>query len=217
MRENKPITEKTSITAQRLLNLYRQAHTIDGGWAVVNNIFVRDANAGVIAELIKLPNGNKLSEHIKNLRDGKTPMNGIERELMPYGGMMDLRLRVEQISDSDLQTLSEALSEFQSDPEHINQIRALPFVQSFGDKWIVGVRAALTGRDDLLEQWNHVATAARAYELWNHAYAIMTPPISERARAQIQAELSEFETYLPMFGEDGEKLLVKLRTFISSM
>jgi hypothetical protein len=41
--------------------------------------------------------------------------------------------------------------------------------------------------------------------------------MSERARAQIQAELPEFETYLPMFGDAGRDLLRRLREFVSSV
>jgi hypothetical protein len=41
--------------------------------------------------------------------------------------------------------------------------------------------------------------------------------LSERVRAQVQADMPDYETYLPMFGDAGTELLAKLRTFISSM
>ena len=56
-----------------------------------------------------------------------------------------------------------------------------------------------------------------AYRLWDMANEIIANPISDRARAQVQADMPEYETYLPMFGDAGAELLAKLRTFISSM
>ena len=81
--------EKASVVAQKLLNLYRQEHVIFGGWAAVNQVFVDEATPDVLRELRDLPTGKNLIRHIENLRSGKTPMDSIERELLPYGGMMD--------------------------------------------------------------------------------------------------------------------------------
>lgn len=44
---------------------------------------------------------------------------------------------------------------------------------------------------------------------------MLNQPLSERAHAQLQADMPEYETYLPMFGDAGEELLHKLRAFIS--
>ncbi len=209
--------ESTSIIAQRLLNLYRQAHVINGGWSAVNQVFVKEADDAIFAELEKLPGGTKLSAHIKNLKSGKTNMNQIDRELMPYNGMMDSDIKAVQISAKDLQELENALTDFQPDEEHIDKIKNLSIVQSFGEKWVKGVHGALLNNPDLLSRWNEVSQTARAYDLWNKAYAILTPPISERSRAQAQADLSEYETYLPMFGDEGTKLLARIRTFVSSI
>lgn len=209
--------ELTSIIAQRLLNLYRQAHVINGGWSAVNTVFAAEADEEVLTELQKLPGGPKLVIHIKNLKSGETAMNQIDRELMPYSGTMDNSVKVTQISNNDLKELQTALSNFQSDEEHIDKIKNLSFVQSFGENWAKGVRGALLDDPNLLLKWDEVSKTARAYELWNKAYAVLTPPISDRARAQAQAELSEYETYLPMFGEEGTKLLARIRTFVSSM
>ena len=33
------------IVAQRLLNLYRQAHVIEGGWTAVNRVFISESDA----------------------------------------------------------------------------------------------------------------------------------------------------------------------------
>jgi len=52
---------------------------------------------------------------------------------------------------------------------------------------------------------------------WNTANELLANPLTERSRAQLQADLPEYETYLPMFGEEGTKLLEKLRNSISSL
>jgi len=210
--------EKSSIIAQRLLNLYRQAHVISGGWAAVNRVLLAEADSPVLEELMKLPNGGKLAAHIKNLQSGKTPKDSIERELMPYGGLMDRAVvKGASVSNADLKELEKALANFQPDEEHIEKIRNLPMVQSFGEKWISGVRAAIAGHPELVEKWRQVQQASRAYELWNRGYAMLEPPVSDRACAEIQADLSEYETYLPMFGEEGTKLLARLKSFMSSV
>ena len=79
---------KASTVAQKLLNLYRQAHVIIGGWGALNPIFIEEATPDVISELSNMPTGKMLVKHIENLRSGKTPMNTIDRDLLPYGGMM---------------------------------------------------------------------------------------------------------------------------------
>ena len=79
---------KASATALKLLNLYRQAHVIVGGWTALNPIFIAEANDDVLKELRELPTGKNLVQHIENLRSGKTQMDSIDRDLLPYGGMM---------------------------------------------------------------------------------------------------------------------------------
>ena len=54
----------------------------------------------------------------------------------------------------------------------------------------------------------------RAYHLWDMASQIVSQPMTERTRAQIQADMPEYETFLPMFADAGKKLLEKLRTFM---
>lgn len=209
--------ERNSIVAQRLLNLCRNAHVIEGGWAAVNRVLMDEADDAVIEAGLKLPNGWRMAKHIQNLRSGKTPMDTIERELIPYGGAMEVAVMAAKISGEDFEELKAALMDFQPTQEDLDKIKSLTFVKSFGENWLSGVRGALVNMSELSEKWQQVYQAARAYELWNRAHAIMTPPVSERAQAEVQAELSEYETYLPMFGDDGKKLLSRLRAFVSSI
>ncbi|MDR1206880.1 MAG: hypothetical protein LBK26_00490 [Rickettsiales bacterium] len=214
--------EKNSIIAARLLNLYRSAHVIDGGWRAVNAVFISDANADVLEELKKLPNGGKLAQHIRNLQDGKTPVNSISHELMPYGGMMESAPvdgddAPTGISDDDLKEIESALENFKPDQEHLDAIRGLPSVRQFGDRWLAGIRVTIAGRPDLLDKWRIVYSADRAFSLWSRANEILSWTPSARTRAEVQADMPEYETYLPMFGDAGKEMLVKLRAFISSM
>ena len=204
--------------AQRLLNLYRQAHVIDGGWAAVNKVFIAESNdSGVITELEALPTGKKLVAHINNLRSGKTPMDSIDKDLLPYGGLMTGTGTNVSLSKEDTNLLKQALDKFQPTPEDLNKIKQLPFVQKFGDNWIEDVKSAIAFDQALLSKWNTVAQTDKAYRIWDSAKELLSETLTERNRAQIQADMPEFETYLPMFGDQGKEMLAKLRTFMSSL
>lgn len=207
---------KASVVAQKLLNLYRQEHVIIGGWAAVNPIFVNESNADVIAELGTLPTGKMLIQHIENLRSGKTSMDSIDRDLLPYGGLMAQSELTVPLTDTQISDLEYALNNFTPDQDGLDRIQNMPIVQKFGDQWIPAIRAALVARPNLVEKWDMVTQTYQAYHLWNAASTLVNEPISERARAQLQADMPEYETYLPMFGDAGIQLLTKLRAFIST-
>lgn len=207
---------RPSIVAQKLLNLYRQQHVIFGGWHAVNQIFVNEADEDVMAELPNLPTGKMLAQHIENLRSGKTSMDSIDIELMPYGGLMGESVPSIHLSDDQISQLENALNEFVPDADGLAKIQSLDVVKQYGDEWQVAIKSALAKRRDLQQKWSLVTKTARAYFLWKVATDMVEAPISERARAQIQADLPEYETYLPMFGEAGDELLAKLRVFVST-
>ncbi len=207
---------KASVIAQKLVNLYRQEHVIFGGWAAVNAVFVAEADDDVLAEMRQLPTGKTLAQHIENLRSGKTPMNSIERDLLPYGGMMAEGVATIQLTNSEWSELEAILDAFTPDQAGLDTLRQLPVIKKFGDGWMVAIRAALAARPDLLDKWAIVTKTQRAYSLWKVASDMLDQPISERARAQLQADMPEYETYLPMFGSAGTELLAKLRMFVSS-
>ncbi len=209
---------KTSAIALKLLNLYRQEHVIVGGWTTVNPVFVSEATDDVIKELRDMPTGKLLVRHIENLRSGKTAMDSIDPELLPYGGMMVAEdVASIKLTQNQWRELESALDNFTPDQMGLDRFMALDIVREFGDEWQVAIRAALNTRPQLLDKWNIVHQTYNAYRLWDMANEIVANPISERARAQVQADMPEYETYLPMFGEAGAELLAKLRTFISSM
>lgn len=209
---------KTSAIALRLLNLYRQEHVIIGGWATVNPIFVNDATDDVIKELRDMPTGKLLVQHIENLRSGKTAMDSIDSELLPYGGMMTAEdVATIKLNPNQWRELENALQEFTPDQAGLDRFMSLELVRNLGEEWQNSIRAILNARPKLLDKWNVVKQTYNAYRLWDVANEIIANPISERVRAQVQADMPEYETYLPMFGDAGAELLAKLRTFISSM
>lgn len=208
---------KNSTTAQKLVNLYRQAHVIVGGWATVNPIFVNEATDDVIAQMQNIPCGNMLMRHIQNLRSGKTPMDTVDRDLMPYGGQMVEELPSIQLTPAQWRELEDGLGRFTPDQVGLDMMQSLAVVREFGPEWPVAMRAIVATKPQLIPQWDNVFKTYNAYRLWNTAREIIEKPLSERTRAQVQADMPEYETYLPMFGDAGDELLRRLRTFISSM
>ena len=209
---------KTSTIALKLLNLYRQEHVIVGGWTTVNPIFVNEATDDVLKELRDMPTGKLLVRHIENLRSGKTPMDSIDPELLPYGGMMIAEdIATIKLTANQWQELEDALNSFTPDQMGLERFMKLDVVREFGEEWQNAIRSALNARPQLLDRWNIVNQTYNAYRLWDTANEIIANPISERSRAQVQADMPEYETYLPMFGDAGTEQLTKLRTFVSSL
>ena len=209
---------KTSTIALKLLNLYRQEHVIIGGWTTVNPIFVNEATDDVIKELRDMPTGKLLVRHIENLRSGKTPMDSIDPELLPYGGMMIAEdIATIKLTANQWQELEDALNSFTPDQMGLERFMKSDVVREFGEEWQNAIRSALNARPQLLDRWNIVNQTYNAYRLWDTANEIIANPISERSRAQVQADMPEYETYLPMFGDAGTELLAKLRMFVSSL
>lgn len=209
--------QQAHIVAQRLLNLYRQEHVIEGGWSAVNKVFLDEANNDqIITELENLPTGKRLVAHINNLRSGKTPMDTIDKNLLPYGGTMSGQEITYSLTREEISILKDALDKFEPTQESLSAIKKLPFVQKFGNDWTQDIKAALVSNHDMLVQWDNVIKADKAYQIWYSAKELLSETLTERHRAQIQADMPEYETFLPMFGEQGKSMLAKLRTFMSS-
>src|SRR5574344_2088181 len=175
---------KASTIAQKLINLYRQEHVIIGGWAAVNQVFVNDASDDVLRELAELPTGKDLVRHIDNLRTGRTPMNGINHELLPYGGMMTQKMPTIRLTTQQIHELESELNTFTPTQSGLDKIRALDVVKKFADEWLDGIHAALAIKPELQKKWETVRQTVIAYELWNSANQILNEPISNRTRAK---------------------------------
>ena len=208
---------ETLTIAQRLINLYRQQHVIIGGWKAVNPIFLQEANEEVLSLLEELPTGSLLVKHIRNLQKGITKIDSIAHELLPYGGAMEKKTKTSILSNKELEELYDALSEFTPDEEGLSLIKNLSSVKSFGKYWREEIKNSLSD-SEFINIWNNVLKTDKAYTLWDNAREILSQEdnINEINKAKIQAELPEFETYLPLFGEDGIKLIEKLRLLVSS-
>ena len=205
---------KANLIAQKLVNLYRQEHVILGGWAVLNPVFVEEATDDVLTAMADLPTGKMLVQHIQNLRSGKTPMNSIDRNLLPYGGLMAESAVTTPLSENQWSELESGLAKFTPTQQGLIDLQKLNVVKKFGDEWLIGIKTLLSDRPELLEKWKVVTQTYRAYHLWNMASQVIQQPLTERTRAQIQADMPEYETFLPMFDEAGRQLLDKLRTFM---
>jgi len=203
---------RPQVIAQKLINLYRSAFAINGGWAAVNKVFIADGTDAIIAEVLKFPGGKYLYQHIQNLKSGATKMDSIAVDLLPYNGMMT-QSRTHSFDDKDYEILIKAIENFEPDPDNIRYIKSLPIVTSMGLDWINGVRQIL--RDDaLLAIWQNIVYSDRALELWSRAGEILGSTPSDYLRAEVQADMPEYETYLPMFGKDGLEVLTRLRQYI---
>ena len=121
------------------------------------------------------------------------------------------------ISKEEIEQLKQMLEHFEPTLDGLNEIKNLPFVKNFGNDWIEDIKSSLAGDNTALAQWDNVVRTNRAYQMWDEAQQLVSETLTERNRAQIQADMPEFETYLPMFGDAGNELLSKLRTFMSSM
>lgn len=208
---------KATIVAQKLLNLYRQEHVIIGGWAAVNQVFVAEATDDVIEALKDLPTGNNLAQHIQNLRSGETPMDSINNELLPYGGAMHPMAPETPVDYTVSNELQSVISEFTPDQAGLARFMQTPVIQQFGTEWISNGRNALTGNTEMQTKWDIIVQTYNAYRLWDSANEIINNPISDRIRAQLQVDMPDYETYLPMFGDAGNELLKKLHQLVSSM
>ena len=208
---------KANIIALRLLNLYRQEHVIIGGWAAVNPIFVNEATDDVIKELREMPTGKSLIQHIENLRSGKTNMDSINPELLPYGGQMMESISSVALTSAQWTELENAIIEFTPDQAGLDKFVGLGIIKNFGNEWPVALRAVLTQRPQLMQKLETIIKTYNAYKYWGIASEIVNTPLTERVRAQVQADMPEYETYLPMFGSAGAELLEKLRNLVSSI
>lgn len=209
---------KIRATAQKLVNLYRQAHVIVGGWSVVNPIFLDEADDNVIQEIRELPTGTTLVKHIENLRSGKTPIDSIERELLPYGGMMvGETIASLSLTTAQWEELENGIKNFVPTQEGLDDFTSLDVVRKFGEEWQVAITSLIQTKQHLRDKWATITHTFNAYKLWNAAKEVISNPLTERIRGQVQSDMPEFETYLPMFGDAGTELLTKLRTFISTV
>lgn len=211
------MNSKANATAIKLLNLYRQEHVIIGGWAAVNAVFLDEATDDVIKELHNMPTGKNLIRHIENLRSGKTKPDSIEADLVPYGGQMIEAIMPTLLTHQQWDELEKAIIAFTPDQAGLNNFTSNDIIQSFGNEWPVAVRAALAQRPNLLPKWDTIIKTYNAYKYWDSASEIINTSLTERVRAEVQADMPEYETYLPLFGTSGMELLEKLRTFISSL
>ena len=72
---------------RKYLNIFHQLHFINAGMEILNNDFLTMSD-DVIELLPELAGGMKLAQHIKNLKTGKTPINKIDADVLPFGELV---------------------------------------------------------------------------------------------------------------------------------
>ena len=77
--------ERAIATGKKYLNIFHQLHVIKAGIEVLNRDFISLPDE-VLEILPELAGGAKFYQHIKNLKDGVTPINKIDEDLLPFGG-----------------------------------------------------------------------------------------------------------------------------------
>lgn len=77
--------ERALATGKKYLNIFHQLHVIKAGIETLNRDFLSLPD-DVLEILPELAGGAKFYQHIKNLKDGTTPINKIEADLLPFGG-----------------------------------------------------------------------------------------------------------------------------------
>ena len=104
-----------------------------------------------------MPTGKMLVRHIENLRSGKTSMDSIDPELLPYGGMMTAEdTATIKLNQNQWRELEDALNDFTPDQMGLDRFMALDTVRQFGEEWQTAIRAVLNAKPQLLDKWNIV-------------------------------------------------------------
>ena len=86
----------------------------------------------------ELPTGRSLARHIENLRTGKTPLDSIERELLPYGGAMSESIATTPIDASGWRELESVIAEFTPDQEGLARLEESPVIKKIWSRMDCG-------------------------------------------------------------------------------
>ncbi len=76
--------ERAITIGKRYLNIFHQLHVIKAGIEALNKDFVSLPD-DVLNVLPELSGGSKFHQHIINLKEGVTPMDKIDADLLPFG------------------------------------------------------------------------------------------------------------------------------------
>lgn len=76
--------ERAIAVGKKYLNLFHQLHVITAGLTVLNKEFIALPD-NVVEILPELAGGAKFRQHIQNLKDGITPIDKIDFDLLPFG------------------------------------------------------------------------------------------------------------------------------------
>ena len=169
--------EKNLHIGKRYLNLFHQLHVIKAGLTALNKDFISLPDE-VIEVLPELAGGAKFHQHIKNLKEGVTPIDKISPDLLPFGKEVfedkslykqytgfdyDERIvvksssddlsttfqpKVEMSSSSDNNSIFNLLRKFQATPQFLQQFKSDETVIELGGDWKVGIKNLIQSSDE---------------------------------------------------------------------
>ena len=122
-------------------------------------------------------------------------MNTIDKDLLPYGGLIMGQDTIITLTQNELSELSTALASFEPTPDGLNKIKKLPCVKKFGNEWLSSIKSAVNDYPEISTKWLDVVRTERAYNMWNIARELVSEDLTDRDRAKIQADMPDFETY----------------------
>lgn len=131
--------ERAVAIGKRYLNIFHQLHVINAGIEVLNRDFLSLPD-DVIKILPELSGGLKFYQHIKNLKNGITPINKIEVDLLPFGkNVFDSEEKFHEYTDgagglsgNDFVTNASSASgaSYGSQPQSVPNAQPRPILQS---------------------------------------------------------------------------------------
>ena len=159
--------EKSIAIGKRYLNLFHQLHVIKAGLEALNKDFISLPD-NVLEILPELSGGAKFFQHIKNLKDGSTPMNKIDADLLPFGkdvfenedlfhkytdyvhksnvesvpstpSSSSVNIMTNDIVDNDNKVIFDLLRSFQATPQYLENFQSEEAVKDLGPNWKVEI------------------------------------------------------------------------------
>ena len=118
--------ERALAIGKKYLNIFHQLHVIKAGIEALNKDFVSLPD-DVLNILPELSGGSKFYQHIKNLKDGVTPMNKIDADLLPFGkDVFETQELFEEYTDFSKPTVSRPQETVELEP--VKEAKSEPVV-----------------------------------------------------------------------------------------
>lgn len=230
--------EKALFLGRQYLNIFHQLHVIDAGLTALNKDFISLPD-DVIDILTELPGGVKFRQHILNLKNGTTPIDKIDPDLLPFGKevFLDETLYVKYTSytspsgatkTSNIQNnkiqdnldmdnsklIFDYIRKFQNTPKHLEDFKSKEEVHDCGPEWKSKISSMIQNsnepdKDNLKKIFDGLCVFDNALNVWQECVSIIKNP-KIKSKDEIISKLPEYKKYLAMFGAGGNSLFEKV-------